>query len=207
MELRIHRIPFSTNVERVAIAAARKGVAIAYVDHDPADRSALVALSGQALVPVAELPGGEVVSDSTAILRRLDELVAHPPLWPLDPTRRAEAEVFVAWFDRVWKIAPNAIEAELGGPDPDPARIAALSAELRATLPWFEALLSGRRHLLGDEPEIADVVAFPFLRYALLHDPDDREVFHRILIDGLALGDDHPALAAWITRMDALPRA
>ncbi len=207
MELRIHRIPFSTNVERLAIAAALKDAAVTYVDHDPADRSALLALSGQELVPVAELPGGEVVSDSTTILRRLDELVPRPPLWPRDATRRAEADVFVAWFDRVWKVAPNEIEAELGRPDPDTVRIAALTAELRGTLPWFEALLHGRSHLLGDEPGIADVVAFPFLRYALLHDPDDREVFHRVLIDGLALGEDHPRLAAWIHRMDALPRA
>lgn len=207
MRLRIHGIPFSTNVQRLAIAAALKGVDVDHVHHDPADRSAIVALSGQPLVPVAELPDGEVLTDSTAILRRLDDLVPEPPLWPRDPTRRAEAEVFVAWFDRVWKIAPNAIEAEFGRPVPDPQRLAALSAELRGTLPWFEALLTGRAHLLGGDPGIADVVAFPFLRYALLHDPDDREDFHRILVDGLALGDEHPRLAAWIRRMDALPRA
>jgi hypothetical protein len=34
-----------------------------WVDHDPADRSAIRALSGQDLVPVMELDG-EVVSDS-----------------------------------------------------------------------------------------------------------------------------------------------
>ena len=36
--MRVHRIPFSTNVERVALAAAHKGLAIEWVDHDPGDR-------------------------------------------------------------------------------------------------------------------------------------------------------------------------
>jgi glutathione S-transferase len=207
MELRVHRIPFSTNVERVAIAAALKGVSVTYVDHDPADRAALVALSGQELVPVAEFPDGTVVTDSPEILRRLEELVPEPPLWPADPARRAEAEIFVAWFNRVWKVAPNAIEAELRTAEPDAARVGPLAAELRATLPWFEALLTGREHLLGDALGIADVVAFPFLRYALLHDPDDEELFHRVLVDELALGDGFPLVAGWIRRLNALPRA
>ena len=38
-EIRVHRIAFSTNVERVALAAAHKGVSVEWVDVDPADRS------------------------------------------------------------------------------------------------------------------------------------------------------------------------
>lgn len=205
MDLRVHRIPFSTNVDRITLAAAFKGVTVAYVDHDPADRSALVALSGQALVPVAEFPDGSVVADSSEILRRLEELVPDPPLWPKDPARRAEAEIFVAWFNRVWKVAPNALADELAGDAPDRERVAALSRELRSTLPWFEALLTGRDHLLGDAFGIADVIAFPFLRYAVRHDPADTELFHRVLVDELALGDAFPALTAWIRRVDARP--
>ena len=59
----------------------------------------------------------------------------------------------------------------------------------------------------GDAVGVADVAAFPFLKYGVLYDPDDDEVFHRILIEHLALGDEHPRVAAWIARMDALPRA
>ena len=55
-----------------------------------------------------------VVSDSTAILRHLEERQPEPRLYPHDPARRAEAEVFVDWFNRVWKVAPNALES--GGP-------------------------------------------------------------------------------------------
>jgi len=99
--LRVHRIPFSTNVERVALAAAHKGLAVEWVDHDPADRSAARALSGQDLVPVAELDGGEVLVDSTRILERLEILVPDPPLYPRDPAAHARVQVFVEWFNEM----------------------------------------------------------------------------------------------------------
>jgi maleylpyruvate isomerase len=129
--LRVHRIPFSTNVERVALAAAHRGLAVEWVAHDPADRSAIRALSGQDLVPVAELDGGEVLVDSTRILARLEILVPDPPLYARDAAAHARVEVFVEWFNEVWKGPPNAIEAEERRPDPDTARIAALSARVR----------------------------------------------------------------------------
>lgn len=205
--IRVHRIPFSTNVERIALAAAQKGIDVDWVDHEAGDRRAIVALSGQELVPVMETPDGDVVADSPVILRWLEERCPDPPLWPRDPARRAEADVFADWFNRVWKVAPNAIDSELGSGRPDEARIAALAGELRGSLERFEALLAGRDHLLGAELGIADVLAFPFLKYALLHDPADDERFHAILAEHLALRGGHPRLEAWIRRMDALPRA
>jgi maleylpyruvate isomerase len=204
--LRVHRIPFSTNVERVALAAAFKGLDVEWVDHDAADRSAIRALSGQDLVPVLEADG-TVLADSPKILAWLEERHPDPPLWPAARARRAEADMFVDWFNRVWKVAPNAIDAELGAPRPDKGRIAERTDELRASLDRFESLLDGRDHLLGDGFGIADAIAFPFLKYALLHDPADDERFHAILAEHLALGDDHPRLAAWIRRVDARPRA
>ena len=121
MRLRVHRIPFSTNVERVALAAAHKGVDVDWVDHDPADRSSIVALSGQAFVPILEL--------------------------------------------------------------------------------------DGRDFLLGDTLGIADVIAFPFLKYAASIEAGDPDQFHHVLAEHLALGDDYERLRGWITRCDALPRA
>lgn len=204
--MRLYAIPFSTNVERVLLAAAHKGVELEVVEVDPADRSAVVELSGQPLVPVLVEEGGAVAADSTAILERLEELVPEPPLYPRDPARRAEVEVFVDWFNRVWKRAPNQLEEELTGAA-DPARIEALSAELAAGLDRFEALLGGRDYLYG-ELSVADFVAFPFLKYAALGlRPGDDELFHRVLVDYQPLGDGHPRLQAWIHRVDELPRA
>jgi glutathione S-transferase len=199
--VRVHRIPFSTNVERVALAAAHKGIEVEWVDHDAADRSAVVALSGQPFVPVAEIDG-RVVTDSPAILRELERLRPDPPLWPTDPARHAEADVFADWFNRVWKLAPNRIADESGAPEAD-----AWAAELRGSLERFEALLDGRDFLLDDAFGIADVLAFPFLKYATGIVDDDPDHFHHILAEHLALGDGYPRLRDWIARCDVLPRA
>ena len=77
---------------------------------------------------------------------------------------------------------------------------------MRDRLDLFEDLLAGRDHLMG-ELSAADVCAFPFLKQATLElEADDAVLFHRILGEHLAT-DRHPRLAAWIARMDALPRA
>jgi glutathione S-transferase len=205
MQLRVHRIPFSTNVERIALAAAHKGIAVEWVDHGADDRSAIRALSGQDFVPVAEIDGAVMV-DSPLILRELEERVPFPPLWPADPARRAEADVFVDWFNRVWKRPPNLIAAEEEKPAPDNARIAALAARMRGAMPVFEDLLDGRDYLFGAFGA-ADVFAFPFLKYAVLGLPaGDDERFHAILVEHQPLGAGSP-LRAWVERVDAHPRS
>jgi glutathione S-transferase len=162
-------------------------------------------VSGQDLVPVLE-HDGLVMADSPAILRYLEELRPEPPLWPADPARRAELDVFVDWFNRVWKRPPNDLEAELRRAYPDRKRADALAASFADTS-LFEALLQDRDFLFGNELSAADVTAFPFLKYALLWHEGDEELFHRILRDHLQAGDDRPQLTAWIRRVDALPRA
>ncbi|MEA2382817.1 MAG: hypothetical protein QOH72_2788 [Solirubrobacteraceae bacterium] len=205
--MRVLRIPFSTNVERVALALGHKGVTVEWVDVDPADRSPVRELSGQDLVPVLQTDQNELVVDSMRIVAWLESRRPDPPLWPADPARRAEVDVFVEWFNRVWKVPPNAIEAELRAPEPDETRIEAWAEEMRGWLHWFEALLEGRDHLMGDAFGAADVAAFPFLKYGLIDDPADDEPFHRILMERLPVEGAFPRVADWIRRVDARPRA
>jgi glutathione S-transferase len=203
--MRIWRIPFSTNVERVALALGHKGLSAEWVDVDPADRSDVERLSGQPLVPVLELDG-RVLADSTAIIEELERRHPEPPLYPEDPARRAEVEVFVDWFNRVWKRPPNELKAELGKADPDEEAVRRLGGEIAGALDLFEALLHRRDYLFG-EFGVADCIAFPFLKYAVLHDPADEELFHRILVEHQRLEGGYPRLEAWIHRVDERPRA
>jgi glutathione S-transferase len=203
--VRLHAIPFSTNVERVALALAYKGLGAEVVMHEAGDRSAIVELSGQELVPVIEHQG-RVIADSPVIIEYLEELQPEPPLYPSDPARAAEMRVFIDWFNGVWKGPPNAIAGAIDAGDADQARLDALGAEMTRALEWFEALLTERDFLFGDQVSAADFVVFPFLKYAAAIDPADDETFHQVLNRYQPLGDDHRRVAAWIQRLDALPR-
>ncbi len=150
---------------------------------------------------------GYAIGDSSRIIAHLEDRYPEPPLYPREPSRRAERVVFVDWFNRVWKVPPNAIAAELGRSDPDRDRIRALAGEMAGWLDLVERLLAGRDYLFGAELSAADCAAFPFVKYARSRDPADDELFHRILDEHQPLGDDHPLLAAWIERVDARPRA
>ncbi|MGZ4319655.1 MAG: glutathione S-transferase family protein, partial [Gaiellaceae bacterium] len=147
--MRVYRIPFSTNVERVALAAGHKGIELEWVDVAANDRSPVEQVSGQPLVPVL-VDGELVLPDSTAIVELLEQRVPEPPLYPAAPARRAEVRLFVDWFNQVWKRPPNQIAAELEGPQPDAVRIAALGARMRTSLDLFEDLLDGRDYLFGE---------------------------------------------------------
>jgi len=203
--LRVYRIPFSTNVERVSLALAHKGLDVEWIDVDPADRIPVEEVSGQSLVPVL-VDEGRVVFDSTVILRYLEDLQPEPGLFPREQARRAELDVFLDWFNRVWKGPPNEIEAERGKSDPSQARIDDLGRELTGSLDVFEALLAGRDYLVG-EFSAADCAAFPFLKYGVLYDETDTEKFHLILREFLALDGGYPRVEQWIHRVDAHPRA
>ena len=205
--MRVLRIPFSTNVERVALALAHKGIAVEWVVVDPDDRSPVRALSGQDLVPVLQTDQNEIVVDSMRIVAWLETRRPSPPLWPADPTHRAQVDVFIEWFDRVWKVPPNAIEAELRGPRPDRAKLDAWAEELRGWLHRFEALLESRDHLMGDAFGAADVCAFPFLKYGVLRDPADDELFHRVLTEYLPIEGAFSRLEDWVRRVNERPRA
>lgn len=195
--IRVYRIPFSTNVERVALAAGHKGLPIEWIDVDPDDRSPVEAVSGQRLVPVL-VAGDEIVTDSPRILDWLEQRYPEPPLLPADPARRAEVRVFCDWFNRVWKRTPNAI-ADSGPTD-------LLAAEMRSAVELFEALLGGRDYLFG-EFGLADVTAFPFLKYASFGvEPEDSDPFHRVLVESMPLAAGSP-IHRWANRVDAHARS
>src|SRR6266545_2266078 len=91
---------------------------------------------------------------------------------------------------------------------PTPRRSFATSKygpRITASLDLFESLLDGRDHLLG-EFGIADVIAFPFVKYAVDTNDEDDEPFHEILREWQPI-DGRPLVEAWIRRVDERPRA
>jgi glutathione S-transferase len=204
--MRLYRANFSTNAERVALALAHKGIEVesTYISYE--DRSEVQRISGQPLVPVL-VHDEMIVTDSMQIIGYLEQLVPSAPLYPSDEARFAEMLIFIDWFNRVWKLAPNRIEAELASEEPDRMLITRLGREMAAALDGFEQLLTGRQFLFGAEFSAADCAAFPFLKYALGREPADNEVFHQILDDYQQLELELFRLRGWIKRGDALPRA
>lgn len=194
--MKVYSSPFSTNCERVALAAGHKGVDIEWIEVPYDDRAEVERVSGQSLVPVL-VDGDTALYDSPVIMRRLDERFPQAPLWPADEARRAEVDVFVDWFNRLWKRPPNLIAA---GED-----AAKYGPRITESLNLFESLLAGRDYLFGDFGA-ADIVAFPFLKYAVLWDDGDEQEFHRILQRWLPI-DGHPRVEAWIHRVRAHPLA
>jgi glutathione S-transferase len=200
---RLYRAPWSTNVERVALALAHKRLDVESVVIDYADRSPVEAVSGQPLVPVVDFDG-EVVFDSWRIIQRLEELHPVPPLIP--DAQRGQIAIFAAWFNEIWKHPPNEIERILGLPETDPEEIAALASRMDHWLGVFDDMLDGREHLLADDFTAADCLAYPFLKYATGRDPADAELFHEIL-DKYQSAEGRPHLAAWIGRVSERPQA
>ena len=95
------QIPFSHNCVKVRVALDLKRVAYETRNVPPADRAAVVAASGQGLVPVL-VDDGQVIVDSTAILLHLEERYPETPLVPHDPAMRAECLLLADWADHAF---------------------------------------------------------------------------------------------------------
>jgi glutathione S-transferase len=201
--IRLYRAPYSTNCQRVTLALAHKGLEFESVWIDYSDRSPVERVSGQGLVPVID-DDGTVVPDSTRIISHLEERTPEPALYPADPARRAEVEVFIDWFNHVWKGWANGLEEQSERPEPDATRVHELSSALDTALDHFEVMLHGRDFVMGESLAAADLIVYPFAKYAAGRDPADDELFHRLLDEHQSL-EARPRLEAWIRRVGERP--
>jgi glutathione S-transferase len=99
--VKLIQIPFSHNCVKVRVALAIKKLPYELENIRPMDRSGVIRVSGQGLVPVL-VDGEKAVADSTAILVYLDERYPEPALIPRDAEARNLCLVLEDWADRAF---------------------------------------------------------------------------------------------------------
>jgi glutathione S-transferase len=141
--MKLIQIPFSHNCVKVRVALTLKGLAYETHDISPVSRKAVVAASGQGLVPVL-LDEGRAITDSTRIVLHLEERHPHPPLVPFNPDERAECLLLEDWADQAFmalsrRVAYNTVIAI-------PGRLAALFfPEDNAPARWIKERIARRK--------------------------------------------------------------
>lgn len=114
MVAKLHVIAASHPCACVEAALAIKGLAYRRVElpdvvHRPLQRLRY----GRPTVPGLTLADGEKMVGSVAILRRLEEVVPEPPLYPVDPEARRSVDAAEAWGEAVLQDAARRIEVAL----------------------------------------------------------------------------------------------
>ena len=97
--LELHQFRHSAFCLKVRMALQAKGLSFREVEVTPGiGQVSLFRLSGQRQVPVL-VDGDDVVSDSSAICRYLEEMRPEPALIPADPKQRAQMQLIEDWAD------------------------------------------------------------------------------------------------------------
>lgn len=146
MQRRLYHFASCPYCEKVRLALALAGLDYASHEIDPADRSEVVAVSGQPLVPVLVEPDGTVLHESNLILRQLATL---PEAQLLPQARRDQALTWVL-VDRADAVLAPLCRRGGGG---------ALHEELGV----LEGLLERGPFLFGERPSLADACFHAFL--------------------------------------------
>jgi GST-like protein len=162
---------------------------------DPAGGDRVLAANPMRQVPALVLPGGEVMTESAAILLRLTELHPQAGLAPApdDPRRSAflrwMAFVSAAIYSLYW------VKDEPARLVPDPAAQPALVARTldRISACWgiMEAQVSPGRYILGDELSVLDLYVTVVSRFR-----PRRQRFYEVA----------PRMGEVVRRVDADPR-
>lgn len=124
-------------------------------------------LFGRRTVPGIRFESGEKVSGSRAILRRLDELAAEPPLLPADAAARARVLEAERWGDHVLQAAARRILWPTLMANPSAAPSFSEGAKLPLPAPVLKAAvpvigrLEQRLNNTSDAARAADLQALP----------------------------------------------
>src|SRR5437764_8627658 len=187
----------STYVWSARLALAEKGVAHELVDMPVGAHRESPDLARH---PFAKVPtfehDGFALYETQAILRYIDEGFPVAPLQPTDLHQFARMNQIIgivdayAWPSIAAGILFNRMLAPRLGLPVDEAAVAAALPRARLCLGEISRLMGEDPYLAGDRVSLADLMVIPLLYY-----------FSR-LPEGKAPLAEHPALLAWIGRME-----
>ena len=139
--------------------------------------------------------------ETGAICRYVDEAFVGPSLQPREPLSRARMNQFVSVLDSyayrpmVWDVYVQRIVIPGSGGKPDEALISAALPEIEIVLGELERALSAGEFLAGDAISLADLYAYPMLRYFIATE------------EGASMLRTHPLLDQWMAGMQLRPSA
>ena len=187
--LELHQFRHSAFCLKVRMALQAKGLSFREVEVTPGiGQVPLFRLSGQRQVPVL-VDGDDVVSDSSAICRYLEEMRPEPALIPADPKQRAQMQLIEDWADTTLAAAVRSALLQAAADDAQlrevllPDDVPSPVRQLMSGLPggW----LSSFGELLGQEQRASMLSSLCSVADGL--DPNGCLVGHAISLADLAV--------------------
>ncbi|MBL8521579.1 MAG: glutathione S-transferase family protein [Betaproteobacteria bacterium] len=139
--------------------------------------------------------GERSLYETAAITRYVDEAFDGPALQPADAGQRAQMNQVIGLLDAyayrplVWGVWVQRVRVPLNGGVPDEALIAASMSTARTCLGALATLMSAAPYFAGHGVSLADLHAYPMLRYFALAP------------EGGAMLSRHPNLQRWYEGM------
>jgi glutathione S-transferase len=139
------------------------------------------------------------VYETAAICRYVDESFPGPRLQPPTPVARARMAQFIGVLDSyayrpmVWGVFVQRVSLPLRGGIADEGVVAGATKQAVTALDALASLQGEGPYLIGNSLSLADLHAFPMLKYLSL------------AAEGMALLAARPRLLAWLARIDQRP--
>lgn len=198
-------VPSPNNV-KVRVALGYKGIDYQEVPQDPADRSALLEASGQALTPVLQHEG-VTMFDSAAILRYLHANFPGPDLFPRDYELMKKVEQWEGFGRYGVKDSLGAMYGIIFGRVADSVEhVAAANAAFLEHTASIEKKLEQSEWLVGDSMTAADITLASLMIYCVMpdHPVIQASFFGPPFAEKFALdAQQRPAMQAWVRRVVA----